>query len=181
MCVTDKLCLSQAVCVCHRQSVSVTDSLFLSQTVHVCHGQFFSVTENICLSEKVCVCHRICDTDSMCLSQKVCVFPRPFFLIASHRSLCLSQIICACHRTFLSLSLCLYQTLFLIILGWLLLILIHQHFSLRFQFFRDFNPNNPNFVDPWGEGGVKVEVFLFSTTTTKYHRCVNGLWFPICT
>ena len=58
MSVTDRLCLSQTVCVCHRLSVSVTDSLCLSQTVFVCHRQSVSVRDSLCLSQTIFVCHR---------------------------------------------------------------------------------------------------------------------------
>ena len=45
MSVRVSLCLSQTVCVCHRQSVSVTHSLCLSQTIFVCHRQSVSDTD----------------------------------------------------------------------------------------------------------------------------------------
>ena len=47
MSVTGSLCLSQAVCVGHRQSVSVTDSLCLSQTIFVSHRQSVSVIDTL--------------------------------------------------------------------------------------------------------------------------------------
>ena len=56
--VTDRLCLSQSVCVCYRLSVSVTGSLCLKHTVCVCHRQSMSVTDNLCRSQAVCVWHR---------------------------------------------------------------------------------------------------------------------------
>ena len=39
MSVPDSFCLSQKVCFCHRQSVTVTNGLCLSQTVCVCETQ----------------------------------------------------------------------------------------------------------------------------------------------
>ena len=59
--------LSQTVCVCHRQSVSVTDNLRLSQAVCVCHRQPVSVTDNLCQSQPIFVCHRqsVSDTDTL--------------------------------------------------------------------------------------------------------------------
>ena len=38
--------------------MSVTESLCLSQTVSVCHMESVSATDNFCLSQAVCVCHR---------------------------------------------------------------------------------------------------------------------------
>ena len=48
---------------------------------------------------------------------------------------------------FLSNILSVSQTVFLIILG-LTLTNLYQIFIENFPFFLDFNPNNPNFVDP---------------------------------
>ena len=82
--VIDILCPSQTVFVCYRHSLSITDFLFiLSQTVCICYRQSLSVTKN-------CVCHRqyLSVTNSICLSQTVCVCPRHFFFTYS---LCLSQ------------------------------------------------------------------------------------------
>ena len=56
--ITDRLCLSQTVCVCHILPASVTGSLCLSLTLWVCHRQTITVTDNLCLSQAVCVCHR---------------------------------------------------------------------------------------------------------------------------
>ena len=42
--VTDVLCLSQTVCVCHKNLC-----LCLSQTVFICHRNYLSVTELLCL------------------------------------------------------------------------------------------------------------------------------------
>ena len=50
--VTENLCLSQKVCVRHRQSVSVTN-------VFVPHRYSVYVTDNLCLSQTVCICHRL--------------------------------------------------------------------------------------------------------------------------
>ena len=122
--VTDSLCLSLTVCVCHRHSVSVIDSLFLPQTVYVCQRQLLSVTENLCLSKKVCVCQRqyVFVTDSLCLSQKV----------------------------FVCQSVSLLNTCFNY--PWpdfhLFIHDFHQDLSVIFQYVRDFNPINANFVDP---------------------------------
>ena len=73
MSVTDSLCLSWTVYVCHRQSVSVMDSLCLSQTICDRHGQPLSVTDSLCLSWTAFVCHRqsVSVMDSLCLSQTV--------------------------------------------------------------------------------------------------------------
>ena len=67
MSVTESLCLSQKVCVCHRKSVSVTYILFLSQTACV-------------LSQTVCVCHSQSGpvTDRLFL-------PKAYFLIVLGR------------------------------------------------------------------------------------------------
>ena len=45
--MTDGLCLSQTVCVCHRQSVSVAGSVCLSQIVCVCNIQSVSFTDRV--------------------------------------------------------------------------------------------------------------------------------------
>ena len=108
MSVTDSVCLSQTVCVCHIHSVSLIDSLRLSQTTCVCnrhsvsvttiyfsHRQLLSVTDVFFFSVR----------ESMCLLQRVCVFPRQSVFVTN--SLCLSQ----------KVFFCLYQALFLIILG----------------------------------------------------------------
>ena len=54
--VTDSLCLSQNISVCHslRQSVSVRDSMCLSPTICVCHRQSVFVTCSLFLSH---TCH----------------------------------------------------------------------------------------------------------------------------
>ena len=88
--VKDNMCLSQTVCVCYRQSLSVTDICF-------CHRQSMSVTDSCCLSHKIFVSHIqllsirecMCVTDSICLSQTVCEFSRHFLL---------SQPVCIYHR-----------------------------------------------------------------------------------
>ena len=55
ICVDSKL-LSQTVCFCHSQSMSVRDTLCLSQTVCFCQRHFVFVTDSQCPSQNVCFC-----------------------------------------------------------------------------------------------------------------------------
>ena len=114
MSVTDSLCLSHTVSVCHRQYVSVTDSLCLSQTNCVCHRQPVSLTENLCPSLTVCFCHRqsISVTKSWYKSQKFFACQRMNLSVTE--SLCLSKTVCFCYisSVFVTYSLCLWQKVF---------------------------------------------------------------------
>ena len=129
------LCPSQAVCVCHRQTVSVTVSLRLSQTVSVkfslfllqigcvchikkifvSHLQSVSVTDNLHLSLVVCVCH------IQSMSHIVCVWQYLHrHSVSVTDSMCLSQTVCVCHKHPVSdtESLCLHHTFSLKVLCW---------------------------------------------------------------
>ena len=114
--VTSRLFLSQIICVCHRQSLSVIDILCPSQTF--C---FFFVTDSLYLLQTVFVRHR-----KLCISQTVCVCPRHFFL---------SQIVCVCHRKFFA---CLFVSLSNTLLDhswpdvYLFIHDFHQYLSVRF-------------------------------------------------
>ena len=137
MSVTNSMCLSQKICVCHsvfvavkvslclpkticfrqRQSSSYTESLYLSQRGYVCHRPLLFFTKYLFLSEK-----NMSVTVSLCLSQTVShsqsvSFPVSLFLSQSP-CVCPRYIVIFCHeKFFLSVTLCLYQTFFLIILG----------------------------------------------------------------
>ena len=97
--VSGSLCLSQILCVPHRQHVSV-------MTICVCGSLtqifFFFVRGKICLSETVCVCHEktMPVTDCLCLSKSVCVFHRQYVSVKD--SLILSQIVYVYHRQYMS-------------------------------------------------------------------------------
>ena len=80
--------------------MSVVDSQSLSQIVYADLRKLLSVTESLCRSENVCFCHRL--------------------VVSVTDSQCLSKIVFMCHIGVLYVSLCLYQTLFLIILGLIL-------------------------------------------------------------
>ena len=139
MFVTKYLCLSQTVCVCQSQSVSVTDHMCLSQTVflvteslhpsqkvYVCHRQLLSVAENICLSEKIC----LSQTLSVCHRQSVFVTV-PLYL---------SHIVFVCHKKFfVSQSVSLSNTL--LDHSWhgpyFLIRDFHHVLSVRFYFVRN--------------------------------------------
>ena len=56
--VTDSICLSQTIVICHRKSLSVRESMCLSQTVCFCHTQSVSYPNNLIFSQTVCVCQR---------------------------------------------------------------------------------------------------------------------------
>ena len=86
--VADSQCLSEIVSVCadtkylsaQRQYVSITDIMFLSQTVCVCHGESVSVTDSKCLSKTISVRYNLClsQTFGVChtilrLSETVCI------------------------------------------------------------------------------------------------------------
>ena len=124
MSVTCSPCLTQTVCVCHRQSVSVTDCLYMAQRVGVRHRQSVSVTDSLCLPQTVCVCNRqsVSVTECLCLSRRV-------FACQSVSLL----------NTLLNHSECGF---FLFTHGF------HQYLSMRFEFVREYILTIANFVDP---------------------------------
>ena len=119
MSVTNSMCLSQKICVCHsvfvavkvslclpkiicfcqRQPSSFTDSLYLSQRGYVCHRPLFSFTKYLCLSEKnmsFTVSLRLSQTVSHCQSVS---FPDSLFLSQSP-CVCPRYFVIFCHEKF---------------------------------------------------------------------------------
>ena len=129
--VTERLCLSETAWVCHKQPVSVTDSLCPSQTVFNIQRKVMSVTENLYLSLTLCFFH----------GKSVSV----------NYSLCLSQTGCVCHRQTVLVSV---QTFFLIIFGLVFTIIFTINTRLLSRFvceiwvWQEIKTLNVLFLDP---------------------------------
>ena len=110
--------------------MSVTNSMSLTQTV-------FDLPRHLFLSQTVCACHRqSVSFQDICLCQRQSVFVTD--------SLCLSQKVSLCQSVSLSNTFLGHPwTVF-----YLFIHDFYQDLSLRLQLDWDYNPNNPNLVDP---------------------------------
>ena len=155
MFVTDSLCLSKKICVCHRQPLFVTDSICLSKTVVICHRKavYVSLTDSLCLSQTVSFV-----TDSLYLSQTVWVCRIIFFLLCQFYLDCWIA--------------CLMCSLFLLH--------FHQDLSMKFQFVLGLNPIRTDFVDPCTYIKILMtETYLRFFNIEEFYPCCNfsSLWW----